>query len=315
MCATAASTTNRDHPSTIRRPRRGLWGRPAGTLLRFAAAAAALSVTAIDAMAEPLRPGPSQETAALPSASLNVFTYRPGHCQPSSLLLVFHGLHRNASGYRDDARAVADAACMLVLAPLFEQDRFPAWRYQFGGIVVERRQMQDPRQWTGNLVLELVEWARQKEGRRLSYSMIGHSAGAQFLSRVAAYMPTEAQRIVLANPSTYVAPTVRVAAPFGLGGLYADGDAERALRRYLAQPVTIYLGGEDTGDQDLSQSKSAMAQGATRLERGLNIYQQGRVLAASQHWTFNWRLVELPGVGHSARKMFAAQQTLVALKP
>jgi hypothetical protein len=51
---------------------------------------------------------------------------------------------------------------------------------------------------------------------------------------------------------------LQVVAPFGLGGLYADGDAEPALRRYLAQPVAVYLGGEDIGDHDLNQSKRAM---------------------------------------------------------
>jgi hypothetical protein len=32
-------------------------------------------------------------------------------------------------------------------------------------------------------------------------------------------------------------------------------------------------------------------------------------------WKFNWRLVELPGVGHSARKMFSAPQAFEALSP
>jgi hypothetical protein len=57
-----------------------------------------------------------------------------------------------------------------------------------------------------------------------------------------------------------------------------------------------------------------MAQGATRLERGRNIYRQANTLAAAQNWAFNWRLVELPGVGHSARKMFSSRQAQDALK-
>jgi hypothetical protein len=58
-----------------------------------------------------------------------------------------------------------------------------------------------------------------------------------------------------------------------------------------------------------------MAQGATRLERGLNIYRQARTLAVAQRWAFNWRLVKLPGAGHNARQMFSSPQTLAALKP
>jgi hypothetical protein len=32
-------------------------------------------------------------------------------------------------------------------------------------------------------------------------------------------------------------------------------------------------------------------------------------------WPFNWRLVELPGTGHSATQMFASKQALEALRP
>src|SRR5262249_52261301 len=34
-----------------------------------------------------------------------VFTYRPATCSDPALLLVFHGIARNARTYRDDARA------------------------------------------------------------------------------------------------------------------------------------------------------------------------------------------------------------------
>jgi endonuclease III len=35
----------------------------------------------------------------------------------------------------------------------------------------------------------------------------------------------------------------------------------------------------------------------------------------AREWTFGWRLVELPGVGHSTAKMFSAKQTGDALVP
>jgi pimeloyl-ACP methyl ester carboxylesterase len=283
-------------------------------LFKMATIAAATIAATPNAIAEPLPVGSSQQIATLAGTSLDIFTYRPDHCRISSLLLVFHGLHRNAPGYRDDVRVLADANCMLVVAPLFDKQRFPVSRYQLGG-VVEHRQVQDARVWTGNLVLELVEWTRQKEARRLDYFMIGHSAGGQFLSRIAAFVPTEARRVVIANPSTYVAASSRVSAPFGLGGVYDNAAAQAQLRRYLAQPVTILLGAADTGDADLNVTAPAMAQGATRYERGLNVFAQAKATAAAQHWAFNWRLVELPGVGHSARKMFSSSQALVALKP
>jgi pimeloyl-ACP methyl ester carboxylesterase len=303
------------HPSMRKSPLicGGRASRSCCRALWHLAVAAVLSLSTANASADPLPHGSSQQTAKLASTSLEVFTYRPPRCEISSLLLVLHGLHRNAAGYRDDARPLAEANCMLVVAPLFDEERFPTCRYQLGGIV-EKHQIQEPRQWTGNLVLELVRWVRQKELRQLDYFMIGHSAGGQFLSRLAAFVPTQARRIVIANPSTYVAPSLQIAAPFGLGGVYSGDAAQAHLLRYLAQPVTFLLGDEDTGDEELNQTSRAMAQGSTRLERGLNIYNQARMLAAAKHWTFNWRLVEVPGTGHNARKMFSSSQALVALK-
>jgi poly(3-hydroxybutyrate) depolymerase len=275
---------------------------------------AAVAALTTGASAATITVGAGQQTVQLASASMDVFTYRPGDCRNPSLLLVFHGLHRNAPGYRDDARAVADANCMIVVAPLFDNERFPAWRYQMGGIVAQH-QVQDPRNWTGNLVLELVQWVRQEERRPVDYYLMGHSAGGQFLSRVAAFVPTEARRIVIANPSTHVSATLQIAAPFGLGGVYTGAAAQAQLRRYLEQPVTIFLGEDDVGEQDLNESPGAMMQGQTRYERGLNVYREARKIAAEHRWKFNWRLVELPGVGHSARKMFTAQSVVEALRP
>ena len=47
-----------------------------------------------------------------------VFAYRPGGCSDPALLMVFHGVARNARTYRDDARAIADRLCLLVVAPV-----------------------------------------------------------------------------------------------------------------------------------------------------------------------------------------------------
>lgn len=47
----------------------------------------------------------------------------------------------------------------------------------------------------------------------------------------------------------------------------------------------------------------AKAQGATRHERGLNAFKVARALAQTRGWPFNWRLVEVPGMGHRAKKM------------
>jgi hypothetical protein len=247
-------------------------------------------------------------------APMVVFTYRPPACSDPSLLMVFHGVARNARTYRDDARAIGDRLCLLLIAPVFDKRAFPTCRYQRGGIVKDAV-VQDARDWTGGLVLDLAAWARAQEGRPLAYSLLGHSAGAQFLDRLAAFVPTEARRIVIANAGSYVFPSLEIDAPYGLGKVYSGSEGEAALRRYLEQPLTIYLGQDDTRDDGRNDYAEASAQGASRYQRGLNAFNAGKTLAQTRGWTFNWRLVELPGVGHSARKMFSAPQALEALSP
>lgn len=264
--------------------------------------------------AQPIAAGDGRQTVDIAGTRLTVFTYRPANCSDPSLLLVFHANARNARTYRDYAQALADRHCLLLVAPLFDRRDFPAWRYQRGGIVKDGV-VQNPQDWTGMLVPALADWVRQQEGRPLVYSLLGHSAGSQFLERLAAFVPTQARRIVVANPGSYVSPSLDVAAPYGLGKVYAGADGEARLRRYLEQPLTIYLGEGDTRVDDRDDSREASAQGGSRYERGVNVFNAGRALAQERGWTFNWRLVELPGVGHSAQKMFAAPQLADALAP
>jgi hypothetical protein len=264
-------------------------------------------------MAAPIAPGNGQQTVDIAGTRMTVFTYRPPNCSDPSLLLVFHGVARNARAYRDYARPLADRNCLLLVAPLFDQRDFPGWRYQRGGIVKDAA-VQPASDWSGNVVPALVEWVRQQEGRPPVYSLLGHSAGAQFLERLAAFVPTQARRIVVANAGSYVLPSIEVAAPYGLGKVYAGAEGDAQLRRYLELPLTIYLGEADTRD-DRDDSSEARAQGASRHQRGVNVFDAARKLAQERGWAFNWRLVELPGVGHSASKMFAAKQVSDALSP
>src|SRR5262249_61011522 len=93
-----------------------------------------------------------------------VFTYRPAGCSDPALLLVFHGIARNARTYRDAARALADRLCLLVVAPVFDKRAFPTWRYQRGGIVKDAV-VPDPRDWSSRLGLDLVASTRRPHRR------------------------------------------------------------------------------------------------------------------------------------------------------
>ncbi|RQR57320.1 hypothetical protein DIE18_24545 [Burkholderia sp. Bp9125] len=266
------------------------------------------------ATAATIVPGAAAATAHIAGVDLPVFTYRPAQCTPATLLVVFHGVQRNGAAYRDHAIPLAERLCAIIVAPQFDAARFPTDVYQYGGASAAQGLSRDPRQPRA-LVAPLVGWARQASGIAAPrVVLLGHSAGAQFLDRVAAYGPPDVTRIVIANPSTWVMPTVTDAAPFGFGGVGAARDADDALRAYLAQPITVLLGAADTGSRHLVRGRMADAQGPTRHARGLHAFQAAQAAAESRGWVFGWRLVEVPGVGHDATRMFASPEALEAVQ-
>jgi pimeloyl-ACP methyl ester carboxylesterase len=260
--------------------------------------AAASALIAATASAETIAPGNGEFPVTLGNDKVNVFTYRPANCEPRRLLVVFHGLNRDAGPYRDHARTLADRLCAIAIAPEFDKQRFPTAQYQLGGSTVD-------------LVAPLVEWARKAAAQPgMPYILIGHSAGGQFLARVAAYTAPPAQRIVIANPSTWVLPDTSLAKPYGFGG---GADPEQAMRAYLALPIVALLGGADIGSNNLTMTKEAVAQGPNRLMRGHNTFEMAKSVAQKRGWPFGWTLVEIPGVGHDSTKMFSAPPTAEAL--
>jgi hypothetical protein len=64
--------------------------------------------------------------------AVEVFFYRPKGCFQPALLFVFHGLSRAAASYRNSACDAADRYCLIVYAPLFDEERFPNWKYHRG---------------------------------------------------------------------------------------------------------------------------------------------------------------------------------------
>ncbi len=290
--------------------------RPTGALALGTALAIPLSLllsTAFAATATALDGTDEQATAVVREVPIELFIHRPASAEPRGVLLVLHGQRRNAARYRDYARSFADQHGLLVVAPKFDRDRFPNRRYQRGGI--DRRDRVEARErWSVNLVPALLEWVRRREGNPdLPAYLYGHSAGGQFLSRVAAFADlAKLRRIVIANPSSHVAADLDESAPYGLGGVFDAAEGEDALRRYLRLPITIYLGDRDTGNHHLHGHPAAKRQGANRLERGRNVFDRAAATARRLDTPFNWKLVIAPGVSHSATNMLGAEQAATA---
>lgn len=265
--------------------------------------------------ADPAPIGKSTLEVQFGEVPLTLFTYKPRNYTNGPLLMVFHGVLRNAEEYRDDAVEMGDRFSALIVAPRFDEPNFPKPKYQFGGILEDGKVT--PRdEWTGEYVNRITREIREREGRPdMPLYLIGHSGGGQFLIRLAAFVKTDARRIVAANPGTHLFPTTRLPFPFGFGELPGELQTEQQLKSYLAQPLTIFLGTEDTErDEHLDKTPPAEAQGAYRFERGRNAFAAAKRLAEEHNWPFGWKLVIAPHIEHDHTKMFNHSQCAVALE-
>lgn len=243
-----------------------------------------------------------------------LYTYKPPSFSSGPLIVVFHGVKRNAADYRDYAVNLAERFGAIVVAPLFDTLRFPTERYQRGG-VLHKGKVQPASKWTYSMVPGIVDFVRNSERQpAMPYYLIGHSAGGQFLVRLAAFMPGNPERIIAANPGSDLFPTTDQPFGYGFGRLPPELSSDRVLKDYLAAPLTLYLGTDDIYPRpSFDDSPEAMKQGMHRLERGRNCFNYAKSLAERRGWPFNWRIVETPGIGHDAARMFAAPESKDAI--
>ena len=246
--------------------------------------------------------------------ALDIFTYKPAAYRDGPLIIVIHGMLRNADQYRDHAQDLGDRLEALIAAPRFDKERFPTESFQQGGIQREGR-IRPRNEWTFSRIPEIAAAIRRQEARpELPFYLLGHSAGGQFTERLAGFVDPGAVRIVAANPGTHLVPTRDQQFPYGFGGLPEEFSNDAALRRYLAQPLTLYLGTADTVvDENLTVSPEANVQGAVRLERGRTTFAFARQLARERGWAFHWRLVEAEEIKHDHTQMFNHAQAAAAL--
>lgn len=267
--------------------------------------------------AGPIPAGDSKLDLDLAGTTIETFVHKPASYRGGRMIFILHGTLRNADAYRDDARKMGERFGALIVAPKFDEPRFPNRQYHRGGILREDGSAAPRSEWTYRFLPLLATEIRRREGKpKMPFSLVGHSAGGQFLVRLAAFFDPGAERIVAANPGSLLFPNRDAKFGYGFGGLPASLSSDTVVRAYLARPLTLYLGTADAGhDEYLDESPEAMAQGPGRYQRGKAAFAAGQSLARERGWKFGWRLVETPGIGHDHEKMFDAPEMARALEP
>ncbi len=238
--------------------------------------------------------------------TIQVFTYKPKGFSNGPIFFVFHGAKRNADDYRDSSIALAEKHHAMVAAPLFDQERFLAHLYSWGGILTKDGKLRNEKGWSFPIATELIQGILKREGDpKRDHYLIGHSGGGQFLTRYVAIEPVAAKRVVAANAGTYAFPRLDWDWGYGFGKLPKDLQKEDRFKKMVETPMTIYLGLEDTipSGENFDASSEANRQGTARLQRGRNFFEYCQKLAKEKGWKFNWTKVEVPNVGHDANLM------------
>jgi poly(3-hydroxybutyrate) depolymerase len=235
------------------------------------------------------------------------FSYKPKNYNRSKLIVVMHGTNRNAEEYCQHSKGLAEKYGAMVIAPLFDNERFPSWRYHRGGVVDSSGGPRLRSEWTYPMLERLILKVKMTENPKMKHWLIGHSAGGQFLNRMSAFYQHSAERVIVANPGSLIVPRNDWDFAYGFGKLTESVSNETALKAYLAQPMTLLLGDADNKpDENFDTSKAAMLQGGGRFQRGNNCFEYGRTLATKRGWKFGWKRVVVRGVGHDHEQMFGA---------
>lgn len=246
---------------------------------------------------------------------LTVWYHRPpGLPDNAPIVFVMHGVKRDAANYRDNWTAAAERLGFLLICPEFNKANYPRRRaYQLGNLVDGVGEPLPKDAWTFDVIERLFDFVRETTGNATGrYHIYGHSAGGQFVHRLALFLP-EARyaTAIAANTGWYTMPTLGGRKfPYGLRD---SPSTPETLERAFGNRLVLLLGDQDTDAEDpfLRQSKGARRQGKNRFERGQVFYGAARDEAARLGVTLNWTLETVPGAAHFDQLMMPAAASVL----
>ncbi|MGQ0574048.1 MAG: hypothetical protein ACT4RN_07560 [Pseudonocardia sp.] len=269
----------------------------------------------------PVEPGRGEFTfdgyPPLADRPVRVHYHAPPDPSRAQVLIVMHGLTRDAESYLDDWVELVGDRNVLVLAPTFSDEHYPgAEGYNTGNVVDADGDPRPAQDWNFHVVEALFDAVVADTGNPArDYALFGHSAGGQFVHRFVEFMPEHRARVaVAANAGWYTLPDESVAFPHGLDGVpLAPGELAPAFASNLV--VVVGADDNDPDDGSLRRDEQTDRQGEHRLARGLNFFEVARASAAEEGHEFRWRLQVVPGLAHDHGGAARAAAPLLLAEP
>ena len=248
------------------------------------------------------------------SKTLRVYFKVPPKLTPASkLLFVFHGKNRNADEYCAMWESYPQASDTVVICPEFnERDWDGSSAYNLGNLFssvsAEGRtgSLHPESQWSFTVVEHLYQWAKEAFAfSNKDFDAWGHSAGGQFVHRLALFKPNLPYRYVIpANPGWWTVGDLETVFPYGVNHPMLAVE-NKDLLSFSLKNLVIMRGTKDNDPRASGLRRNDIVdaqQGDNRFERAGHFFNTGGKI----HEKSPWQLIDVPGVGHEGDKMAAA---------
>ena len=220
----------------------------------------------------------------------------------TKVIFVIHGNTRNAEDYLSEWRPYIANKNVIVVAPKFTKESFKYFALlemaQSSGKVNK-----DESEYINNSISLIFNFIKSKFSLNTqTYSMFGHSAGAQFTHRY--MLLSHDKRIssaVIANAGWYTFIST-AEFPYGIKNAPIKISSDH-IRWYTASKVNLLIGSDDVGFKSLNTSKGAQIQGINRYERANNYFNTLIKEAEKNNYVLRWNFKVLDNVDHDYKKI------------
>ena len=222
--------------------------------------------------------------------------------EDTKVIFVIHGNSRNAEDYLGAWIPHVLNKNVIVAAPQFTTTDF---RYFFLLEMAESsgKINNNKNEYINNSISLFFNYMKSKFSLSTqTYSMFGHSAGAQFTHRY--MLLSKDKRIsnaVVANAGWYTFIN-NAKFPYGIKSspiIISDED----LRWFMSNKVNLLIGSEDIGSKSVNSSKGAKLQGITRVDRANNYFDSLITSAENKNYAFRWNYKVIDNVDHDFKKI------------
>ena len=220
----------------------------------------------------------------------------------TKVIFVIHGNSRNAEDYLSEWSPYIAKKNVIVVAPKFTKESFKYFA------LLEMAQSsgkanKDESEYINNSISLIFNFIKSKFSLNTqTYSMFGHSAGAQFTPR---YMLLSGDKrissAVIANAGWYTFIST-AEFPYGIKNSPIKISNDH-IRWYTASKVNLLIGSDDVGFKNLNTSKGAQIQGINRFERANNYFNTLIKEAEKNNYVLRWNFKVLDDIDHDFKKI------------